>query len=94
MAEINFTQAHKLSHKKAKEAAQKVADDLAEEYDLKCGWEGDVLHFERSGVKGSLAVHKKDAHIHIKLGFLLSAFSSKIEAQVAKNMLLVFTGKH
>jgi putative polyhydroxyalkanoate system protein len=92
MADINFTQQHTLSHEKAKEAAQKVADELAAEYDLTCFWEGDILHFERSGVNGSLAVEKKEAKIKIKLGFFLSAFSRKIEDQVTKNMQKVFAG--
>lgn len=93
MANITVTKTHKLSHKKAKEAAQKVADQLAEEYDLESYWEDDVLHFERSGVTGSLAVFKKEAQLKIKLGFFLSAFSSKIEAQVTTNMEKVFNGK-
>jgi putative polyhydroxyalkanoate system protein len=93
MADIHYMQEHKLSHKKAKAAAQKVADELAAEYDLTCIWQGDILHFERSGAKGSLVVSKTEAIIRIKLGFVLSVFSRKIEDQVTKNMKKVFTGK-
>ena len=52
MADISIVQEHTLTHKKAREAAQKVADAMADEYGLECEWEGDVLHFERSGVQG------------------------------------------
>ena len=90
MAEINIVQEHKLSLKKAREAAQKVADKLAEEYDLECEWEGNVLLFERSGVQGSLTLDATEAQMYIKLGFLMSAFSSTIENKVAENMRLVF----
>ncbi len=93
MADISIVQEHKLTHKKAKEAAQKVADKIAEEYELECKWVGDVLHFERSGVKGSLAVEKKQALMKIQLGFMFSMFSAKIESKVAENMEKVFCGK-
>ncbi len=94
MADINIVQDHHLSHKKAHEAALKVAEKLAEEFDLTCEWEGDdVLRFERSGVSGSLTLLKHQAQMQIKLGFLFSAFSSTIESKVAENMKKVFAGK-
>ncbi|WGG49474.1 polyhydroxyalkanoic acid system family protein [Rugamonas sp. DEMB1] len=90
MADINIVQDHQLTPKKAREAAQKVAEEMAAEFDMECKWEGDVLHFERSGVAGSLTLHKHQAQMEIKLGFLFSAFSSKIESKVAENMRKVF----
>ena len=93
MADINIVQDHHLTHKKAHEAAQKVADKLAEEFDLSCAWEGDVLRFERSGVSGTLTLHKHKAQMQIKLGFLFGAFASTIESKVAENMKKVFAAK-
>jgi putative polyhydroxyalkanoate system protein len=90
MADISIVQEHHLTPKTAREAAQKVADKLADEYDLACEWEGDVLHFERSGVQGSLTLAMKQAEMLIKLGFPISAFASAIEAKVAENMKKVF----
>lgn len=90
MADINIVHEHALTPKKAREAAQKVADKIAEEYDLECEWEGDVLYFERSGVKGSMTLEKQQVQMVIKLGFLMSAFSSTIEAKVTENMKKVF----
>ena len=90
MADISIVQVHHLTPKKAREAAQKVADKLAEDYDLEFEWEGDVLHFERSGVQGSLTLEKKQVEMFIKLGFLMSAFAATIEAKVAENMKKVF----
>jgi putative polyhydroxyalkanoate system protein len=90
MADINIVQDHHLTPKKARDAAQKVADKLAQEYDLACAWDGDVLRFERSGVSGSLTLLKHQAQMQIKLGFLFSAFSSTIESKVAENMKKVF----
>ena len=90
MADINIVQQHKLTAVKAREAAQQVADKLAQEYDLACAWDGDVLRFERSGVDGSLTLEKEQAQLHIKLGFMLSAFASTIEGKIADKMRKVF----
>ena len=68
-----------------------VADKLAQEYDLACAWDGDVLRFERSGVDGSLTLEKEQAQLQIKLGFMLSAFASTIEGKIAEKMRKVFT---
>jgi putative polyhydroxyalkanoate system protein len=93
MADISITQTHKLSHKKAKAAAQKVADKMAEEYDMSSEWQGDVLTFKRSGVSGTLEVYPTEAKLEITLGFLFKAFSTKIEEQVHKKMEKVFSSK-
>ncbi|HYD96672.1 MAG TPA: polyhydroxyalkanoic acid system family protein [Noviherbaspirillum sp.] len=93
MADISITQAHKLPHKKAKAAAQKVADQMAEEYDMESEWNGDVLLFKRSGVSGRLTVSDSNAHLEIKLGFLLKAFAPTIEEKVSAKMKKVFGAK-
>ena len=93
MADIRITQAHKLTHKKAKAAAQKVADQMAEEYDMAAEWDGDVLRFKRSGVSGVLTVLEKEAHLEISLGFLFKAFAPTIEEKVAAKMKKVFSAK-
>lgn len=92
MADISITQKHKLSHKKAKAAAQKVANQLSEEYGVSAEWDGDVLNFKRSGVSGSLEVSAKQAQLDITLGFMFKAFSSTIEEHIHSNMKKVFGG--
>ncbi len=90
MADISIVQAHSLSPAKAREAAQKVADKMARDYQLACQWDENVLKFERSGVQGALTLGGQQAEMVIRLGFLMSAFSSTIEAKVAENMRKVF----
>ena len=90
MADININQAHSLSPAKAREAAQKVADKMARDYQLDCQWDENVLRFERSGVHGALTLGEQRADMVIRLGFLMSAFSATIEAKVAENMRKVF----
>lgn len=92
MADINITQEHSLDPAQARAAAEQVAQKMAQEFDLACSWQGDVLRFERSGVEGSLTLAPEQARMKIKLGFLLSAFAPKIESKVAENMRKVFAG--
>lgn len=92
MADIKIVQDHQLNHKKAREAAEQVAQEMAAEFDMECQWQGDVLHFERGGVAGSLTLRQHQAEMRITLGFLFSAFAAKIERKVAENMQKVFGG--
>jgi putative polyhydroxyalkanoate system protein len=85
MADIEVQRDHALGLKKAKAAAQKVADEMAENFDMESEWEGNTLYFSRSGVTGELTVTKNSVQMNAKLGFLLSAFKPKIEAQIEKN---------
>jgi len=66
-------------------AAQKVADDLAQEYGMESTWEGNVLRFTRKGVDGALTVTKDEVVLDAKLGFLLSTFKHRIEEHVNDN---------
>jgi putative polyhydroxyalkanoate system protein len=90
MADISITQKHALTHSKAKAAAQKIADKLAEHYDMQSTWNDDVLIFKRSGVSGTLMVLDREAQLDITLGFLFKAFSGKIEEEVSNTMRTVF----
>jgi putative polyhydroxyalkanoate system protein len=93
MPNVHIVQEHTLTPKKAREAAEKVALKLAEEFDLEYEWEGDVLHFERSGVNGSLTLTRHKAEMLIKLGFLFGAFAPVIEAKASEKMKKIFGAK-
>ena len=82
MSEIRVSRAHGLSLKKAKAAAERIAAELAEEFDITYGWEGDRLEFERQGVTGSIEVDKKHVEIHARLGLMLSMLRSRIEREI------------
>lgn len=74
-------------------AAQKVADQIAEEYGVSLEWEDDVLHFKRSGVTGKLVLTEHTAHMEITLGLMFKMFGSAIEEHVRANMKKVFASK-
>jgi putative polyhydroxyalkanoate system protein len=90
MADIHIERAHSMPLKKAREAADGFADQLAERFDLESEWEGDTLHFSRAGVSGSLALHKHQVVVKARLGLLLSAFKTTFEAHINDNLDRVF----
>jgi putative polyhydroxyalkanoate system protein len=90
MADIQITRSHAMPHKKAREAADRFAGQLAEKFDLESQWEGDTLHFTRAGVNGTLALARGSVEIRVKLGLLLSAFRSSFEGHIKDNLDRVF----
>ena len=90
MSHINIVHSHKLAPAQAREGAQRVAEKLSGEFDLACEWNGDVLHFQRSGVTGTLALAQEQVEMKLKLGMLMSAFSGPIEQKIRANMSKVF----
>ena len=86
MSEIRYKREHHLSVKEAKKVAQKAADDLGREYDLVSEWDGDTLHFHRSGVDGHMHVTPHYIDLNVKLGFLLRPFKSAFEHHIERNI--------
>jgi putative polyhydroxyalkanoate system protein len=85
MSTIELRRDHALGMKKAKAAAQRVADEMEREFGMTSEWDGNVLRFTRTGVSGELVVDKHHVELHAKLGFLLAAFRGRIEEQIHRN---------
>ena len=86
MSEIRYKREHHLSIREAKKIAQKAADDLGREYDLRSEWDGDTLHFQRGGVDGHMHVTPHYIDLNVKLGFLLRPFKSAFEHHIERNL--------
>ena len=84
MAGIDLRHAHSLPHAKARKAVEEVAKKLAERFEFEYEWDGDDLHFSRSGVDGRIALLPKELHVTAKLGFLVSAFRGPIEHEIQR----------
>ena len=82
MSEIDIRRTHGLTLKKARSAAEHVATDLAEEFNIAYEWDGNILNFHRSGITGTMTVDKKSVAIYVKLGFLLRPVKSRIEREI------------
>lgn len=92
MADIHIVRNHNMPLKKAREAADGLSARLAEKFDLECEWQGDTLHFERPGAKGTLALGKTSVTIDVRLGLLLSAFRTTMEEQINAQLDQLFSG--
>ena len=90
MPAISIKRRHKLDHKKAKAAAEKVARDLNKRFGLAYEWEGDHIAFERPGLSGSLHVGKTDVRLDVELSFVLFALKGPIEQQINKELDALF----
>jgi len=82
MASISIARKHHLSHKKAKEVAEKIAKDLNKRFDLDYAWDGDDIEFERPGVHGTMRVAKETLSLDVSLGFLLIPLKPAIEREI------------
>ncbi len=82
MTTMAIAKKHHLSHKDAKAAAQKVADDLKERFDLKYKWRGDSIEFERPGLTGEMHVGRNEVRLDCELGLLLALLKPTLEAAI------------
>jgi putative polyhydroxyalkanoate system protein len=90
MTDIAIRRKHSLGLARAREVAWKWAEDAEEQFDMECaveeGDDEDIVHFSRSGVKGTLCVRADGFELQAKLGFLLGAFKKTIETEIEKNL--------
>ena len=82
MTTMAIAKKHHLSHKDAKVAAQKVADDLRERFDLKYKWRGDSIEFERPGLTGEMHIGRNEVRLDCELGLLLALLKPTLEAAI------------
>lgn len=86
MATISIARKHKLPHKKAKAAAEKIAKDLQKRYGLAFEWDGDHVDFERPGITGQMRVAKDSIALDVSLGFLLTPLKPTIEREIGAQL--------
>ena len=84
MARLSIARKHHLSHKKAKDAAQKVADDLKARFELTYAWRGNEVEFKRPGLSGKMHVGKDEVRLDCELGLVLSLLRPVLEAEIDK----------
>lgn len=82
MSVIDIHRKHSLDKTQAREAAETLAKDLSSKFDVNYEWEGDLLRFKRSGVKGKLEILEQELHLHLELGLMLRAFKPRIEKEI------------
>jgi putative polyhydroxyalkanoate system protein len=91
MSDIKLVKPHSLPIAEAKALMQKAADGLAAEYDLSSEWQGNTLHFHRSGVDGRVCVDGSEIRFDVTLGFLLKPFKETFVSHLERNFDKVLT---
>jgi putative polyhydroxyalkanoate system protein len=82
MREIRVCRLHGTTLKRALKGAERIAEEMGEEFSLTHEWEGNTLRFHRTGVTGHIEVGKKEIEVYVKLGFLLMALGPRIEQEI------------
>lgn len=90
MSAIDIHARHKMSREDAQDAADQLAQDLADKFDIDYGWDEDTIFFERTGVNGSIKVDGKQIHIVAQLGFMLSMFKDRFESEIRRYLKVHF----
>jgi putative polyhydroxyalkanoate system protein len=90
MPELKIERAHTLGMEGARLVAQRWREQAEQDWGMACssvpGEAVDRMRFERSGVSGELTVSETRFDLQIKLGFLLGAYSRKIEEKIQANL--------
>ncbi len=84
MPDIDIHALHQMNREDAQQAADDLASDLAEKFDIDYGWDEDIIYFERPGVHGNITVNDRQIHIQAKLGLLLMMLQGRIEAEIRR----------
>ena len=86
MASIEILRSHSKPVKDAKKSVDRVAKQIADKFDVKSRWDGNTLHFSRSGVDGSIAVSAKQIHVSVNLSFMLMMIKGSVEKEIHRYM--------
>jgi putative polyhydroxyalkanoate system protein len=86
VADIRIHRSHRLGLAKAREVAWQWAEEVERRFEMACtvveGDTGDTVEFTRPGVDGRLLVREDHFALEARLGFLIGAFSRRIEAEI------------
>jgi putative polyhydroxyalkanoate system protein len=90
MADIHIHREHRLGLAKARKVAWQWAEAAEQKFGMECtvveGKTSDIVEFTRSGVEGRLVVDADSFELTARLGLLLGAFRSRIEAEIEENV--------
>jgi len=82
MSDIRIRRDHGMTLPKARQAAEKIAAELASEFEMHHTWAGNTLKFSRSGVQGHIEVGSQAIEVQARLGFLLAFLKPTIEREI------------
>jgi putative polyhydroxyalkanoate system protein len=90
MPDIHIRREHDLGLEAARTVAQRWMDDARDRLGMSCqcdaGEATDTIRFERAGASGVVEVSGQCFELRARLGFLLGAFSERIEQEITRNL--------
>jgi putative polyhydroxyalkanoate system protein len=90
MPELKIKREHTLGLTGARAVAERWREQAEQDWGMTCESEPgdgvDCMRFARSGVSGELTVTETRFDLQLKLGFLLGAYSGKIEQKINANL--------
>ncbi len=84
MPKIRINRSHNIGVAKARKAVDKVAAGIRDRFQIDAEWNGNVLEFSRTGVEGTIAVHKDSVAVHADISFLLTPIRGAIESEIKR----------
>lgn len=84
MSNIHLHHAHSLSPEQARGALSELADTLARKLAVETRWDGDALHFQRSGVDGTIRLLPGQVEILAKLGMFFAPMKGMVEQEIRR----------
>jgi putative polyhydroxyalkanoate system protein len=83
---MRIRRSHNLGLEEARNRADRIADDLKEQYSVRSNWEGDALHVEGNGISGQLLVDEQHIELQVKLGFALKLMEGPIRSVIERTI--------
>lgn len=84
MSRIDIVRPHQRSRQDVQAAVDRLACSLGGQFGVCHRWDGDTLAFERSGVRGRIAVSDHEVHVTAELGLLMGAMKPLIEREIVR----------
>ena len=84
MAQIDFHHPHTRSDEEARRIVDGIVAQLGERYGVTSSWEGGAASLAGPGLSGRLELLPGQVRVRAELGFLLSALSGQIEAELRR----------
>jgi len=86
MADIEVERRHTLGLDQARAAVEHVAEGIRQKVGGEYHWDGDVLHFNRTGMHGAIVVASNLVQVAIRTGPTLRPFRSQMVAAIEQHL--------
>ena len=77
---------HNLGLAEARKRADRIAEDLKDQFSVSAQWQGDAMHVQGKGVSGQLLVDEHNVELQVNLGFALKLMEAPIRAFIEKTI--------